>query len=218
MRGAILPAGIGTNRDMHDRHGADAPPEVAARPESQVGNGSGETVRKQVVLVADDSELVRRIGEAVLSADGFRVVLAIDGESTLAAAERERPDVVVLDLLMPNGTGFDVLREMKKSDSLKDLPVLVMSGVYKENVVGFLAQLGAEGFIDKEHLSETLAFRVRAVLRDRAELEASAGEAEAEGEQAAQGDSVTPVGGRRREARARAAAALRGNDRCRTSR
>jgi len=120
------------------------------------------------VLVADDSELVRRIAENVLSAAGYRVVLAMDGESALAAAGRETPDVVVLDLLMPHMTGFDVLREMKQSDCLRDAPVLVMSGVYKENVVGFLARLGAEGFIDKESLSETLAFRVRAVLERRA--------------------------------------------------
>jgi CheY-like chemotaxis protein len=120
--------------------------------------------RRPVVLVADDSELVRRIAENVLSAAGYRVVLAMDGERALAAARREIPDVVVLDLLMPHMTGFDVLREMKQSDRLRDTPVLVMSGVYKESVVGFLARLGAEGFIDKESLAETLAFRVRAVL------------------------------------------------------
>lgn len=107
------------------------------------------------------------MAETVLSAAGFRVVLSVDGESALAAAEREAPEVVVLDLLMPNMTGFDVLREMKRSERLRRTPVLMMSGVYKENVVGFLARLGAEGFIDKESLEENLAFRVGAVLRDR---------------------------------------------------
>lgn len=121
-----------------------------------------------MILVADDSEIVRRIAETALSEAGFRVILSVDGESALASAVRESPDVVVLDLLMPNLTGFDVLREMKKSELLRDTPVLMMSGVYKENVVGFLHRLGAEGFVDKESLAESLAFRVRGVLRDRA--------------------------------------------------
>ena len=155
---------------MHacDRCGAELPSALGARAIVQaVASAEGASPRP-VVLFADDSELVRRIGEAALTAAGFRVVLALDGEGALAAAEREAPEVVVLDLLMPRMTGFDVLREMKRSDRLKSTPVLMMSGVYKENVVGFLARLGAEGFVDKEGLEETLAFRVRAVLRERA--------------------------------------------------
>lgn len=190
MRGAILTAGTGANRDressrsacprrapsdqrksiMHacDRCGAGLPSAPGERAIAQAVANEGDSSPRPVVLVADDSELVRRIAETTLSAAGFQVVLAVDGEGALAAAEREAPQVVVLDLLMPKMTGFDVLREMRRSGRLKSTPVLMMSGVYKENVVGFLARLGAQGFVDKETLEENLAFRVGTVLREHA--------------------------------------------------
>ncbi|PYT06735.1 MAG: hypothetical protein DMF49_10290 [Acidobacteria bacterium] len=120
--------------------------------------------RQQKVLIADDSEIVQAVSKQLLSEAGYLVHICADGVSALHAAEDEHPDLVVLDLLMPKMTGFDVLREMKKNPRLKDIPVLVMSGVYKENVVGFLHQLGASGFIDKENLKESLVFRVRTAL------------------------------------------------------
>ena len=72
---------------------------------------------------------------------------------------------MILDLLMPRMTGFDVLREMRRDASLAETPVIVMSGVYKENVVGFLKQIGVSGFLDKENLEATLVTRVREMLR-----------------------------------------------------
>jgi CheY-like chemotaxis protein/predicted RNA-binding Zn-ribbon protein involved in translation (DUF1610 family) len=119
---------------------------------------------QRTVLVADDSETIQGLAKQLLSDAGYIVSVCSDGVSALRAAEEQHPNVVLLDLLMPKMTGFDVLREMKKNPRLKDIPVLVMSGVYKENVVGFLHQLGASGFIDKENLQDSLLFRVRTAL------------------------------------------------------
>ena len=128
-------------------------------------SGSFQTAGKpQTILVADDSALVQGMARDILSAAGYVVILCSDGAAALESVEKEHPDLAILDLLMPRMTGFDVLREMKKNPRLKDIPVLVLSGVYKENVVGFLHQLGATGFIDKQNLGETLLFRVRAAL------------------------------------------------------
>jgi len=74
----------------------------------------------------------------------------------------------VLDLLMPRVTGFDVLREMKRNERVRETPVLVMSGVYKDDVVSHLNQMGASGFMDKDLLADTLVFRVRSLLGPRA--------------------------------------------------
>ena len=70
----------------------------------------------------------------------------------------------LLDLLMPRMTGFDVLRELRGDERVKDTPVLAMSGVYKENILDFLHQIGASGFLDKQQLEESLVFRVQALL------------------------------------------------------
>ena len=67
-------------------------------------------------------------------------------------------------LLMPRMTGFDVLRELRQDERVKDTPVLAMSGVYKENILEFLHQLGASGFLDKQQLTDSLVFRVQALL------------------------------------------------------
>ncbi len=128
----------------------------------------GDIDRRAMILVADDSDLVLRMATDLLSEAGFTVVTAGDGETALRRIEEEHPDLVVLDLLMPRMTGFDVLREIRQNDRLKSTPVLVMSGVYKEDVVSHLWQMGASGFMDKDLLTDSLVFRVRSLLGSRA--------------------------------------------------
>jgi two-component system chemotaxis sensor kinase CheA len=120
--------------------------------------------RRKTVLVADDAREIREQAERLLDAAGYNVLLADDGSEALRMIREEHPDLVVLDLLMPSLTGFDVLRAVLEDERLKGTPVLTMSGVYKDNVVGFLQQLGVRGFLDKQQLAETLVFRVRQVL------------------------------------------------------
>src|SRR5262245_9406277 len=104
----------------------------------------------QSILVADDSELVLAMAETLLRAEGFEVIRATDGLNALRLVRERRPALVILDLLMPRMTGFDVLRELRRDEATSATPVIVMSGVYKENVVGFLKQIGVSGFLDKE--------------------------------------------------------------------
>jgi CheY-like chemotaxis protein len=120
--------------------------------------------RTAKILVADDSPLVLRMATDLLSEAGYAVITAGDGVAALRRAEEEHPDLIVLDLLMPRMTGFDVLREIKRNDRIKETPVLVMSGVYKEDVVGHLWEMGASGFMDKNLIADTLVFRVRSLL------------------------------------------------------
>jgi len=125
--------------------------------------------RRLKILVADDSEFIRRMATDLLSEAGYIVITAGDGATALRRVEDEHPDLVVLDLLMPRLTGFDVLREIKKNDRVRNTPVLVMSGVYKREVVSNLGQMGAAGFLDKDLLPDTLVFRVRSLLEPTAE-------------------------------------------------
>lgn len=120
--------------------------------------------RRRTVLVADDSREVLEAAESVLREGGYHVITAADGAETLKVVRQEHPDLVVLDLLMPKMTGFDVLREIRQDARVEGTPVLVMSGVYKDNVLGFLQQLGAQGFLEKQNLRDSLLFRVRGVL------------------------------------------------------
>ncbi len=125
--------------------------------------------RKKVVLVADDSEEIRLECARLLTEAGYQVATAADGEEALRRIREEHPDALLLDLLMPRMTGFDVLRELRHDDRLRDTPVLAMSGVYKEGILEFLQQMGAKGFLDKANVTATLVFRIRSLLPARAE-------------------------------------------------
>lgn len=120
--------------------------------------------RKRTVLVADDADAVLHLAERLLIEAGFHVSTAGDGVEALRIVREEHPDLVVLDLLMPRLTGFDVLREIRQDERIRETPVLAISSVYKDNILGFLHQLGAQGFLDKRQIEASLIFRVQSIL------------------------------------------------------
>jgi CheY-like chemotaxis protein len=133
-------------------------------PSSSSSGTFNSIQRRKKALVADDAELILKQCEKILSAAGFQVLLAADGIEALRVIREEHPDIVILDLLMPRMTGFDVLREVRGDDRIKDTVVLAISSVYKDNILSFLHQLGAQGFLDKSQIEESLAFRVQGLM------------------------------------------------------
>ena len=101
------------------------------------------------------------LGEA-----GYRVLLAADGLEALDLISTEHPDLVVLDLLMPRMTGFEVLRAVRQDERIRNTPVMAMSGVYADNVMGFLQELDVSGFLSKGQLRQSLVFRAERILAD----------------------------------------------------
>jgi CheY-like chemotaxis protein len=81
------------------------------------------------ILVVDDEPDVRTFLTAVLEKAGFRVVTAEDGGQAMAVMEDEKPDLIVLDLQMPDHTGTDFYRRLMKQDALRETPVIVVSGI-----------------------------------------------------------------------------------------
>ena len=81
------------------------------------------------ILVVDDEADVRAFLSAVLVKEGYRVVTASDGRRALEVAEQERPDLIVLDLQMPEQTGTDFYRRLTKDEDLRTTPIIVVSGV-----------------------------------------------------------------------------------------
>lgn len=79
------------------------------------------------ILVIEDDEFFQNFLELVLSGEGHEVRIAVDGEAGLAAAGDQRPDLILCDMSMPKMTGFEVIRELKKIDNIKDIPVIALS-------------------------------------------------------------------------------------------
>ena len=133
-------------------------------PTTSSADSGCTVVRRKTVLVADDAEPVLKLAKALLEDAGYNVLLAPDGAQALKLIRQWRPDLVLLDLLLPRMTGFEVLREIRRDDRIKDTPVVAMSGVYKDKILAFLRRQKAQGFLDKGQIRDQLVFRAQRVL------------------------------------------------------
>jgi DNA-binding response OmpR family regulator len=115
------------------------------------------------VLVVDDDPTVSDVVRRYLEQDGCRVRLAADGPAGLAAVAADRPDLVVLDLMMPGLDGLEVCRRLRAQ--LPDLPVVMLTALGEEadRVVGL--EVGADDYVTKPFSPRELVARVKAVLR-----------------------------------------------------
>ena len=114
------------------------------------------------VLIVDDEKRIREVVEYALEKDGFRVSSAADGLEGLAAVERDPPDLVVLDVMLPGLDGLSVCRKIR---SLRQTPILFLSARADEvdRIVGL--ELGGDDYLVKPFSPRELVARVRAVLR-----------------------------------------------------
>jgi DNA-binding response OmpR family regulator len=105
------------------------------------------------VLLADDDRYLRRAAEARLRQQGFTVLTAADGEEALQVALAERPDIILLDLIMPKVQGFEVLRALKQAESTAAIPVIVLSNLGQESDRAQCLESGAAAYFVKANLS-----------------------------------------------------------------
>ncbi len=116
------------------------------------------------ILVVDDEAAIRRFLKSALVVNGYEVVLAMDGREALTAAAREKPDLIVLDLGLPDMAGEDVLAELRKAGKV---PVIVLSARGDEGAKVKLLDLGADDYVVKPFGIDEFLARLRAALRHR---------------------------------------------------
>lgn len=117
------------------------------------------------ILVVDDDKQITRLVQSYLERAGFQVLTAYDGETALHAIRRERPDLVVLDLMLPNRDGWEITRLVRSDESLAGLPIIMLTARIEDTdkIVGL--ELGADDYIAKPFNPHEVVARVRAVLR-----------------------------------------------------
>ncbi|MDJ0961719.1 MAG: response regulator transcription factor [Acidimicrobiia bacterium] len=123
------------------------------------GNSSDSTAR---VLVVDDEPMVREVVVAYLEREGFAVIEAADGRTALDLINSTHPDLVVLDVMLPQLDGFSVLTEVRKAI---DVPVILLTARTEETDRVLGLELGADDYVVKPFSPRELAARVRSVLR-----------------------------------------------------
>ena len=116
----------------------------------------------KTILVVDDEKRLQDMLKAYLTQEGFRVVTAGDGQEALFVARHEKPDLIILDLMMPEMGGYEFLRAHNKE---RDTPVIVLTAKLEENDKVLGLELGADDYVTKPFSLRELTARVRAVLR-----------------------------------------------------
>ncbi len=120
---------------------------------------------RQTVLIIDDDELVSRTLQRALKLYGYHTMSARSGAEGLQLARRHRPDLFILDIVMPGADGYQVCRQIRGDPLLKELPVLFLTarGKDEDKLEGFRA--GADDYLPKPFNIEELQLRVKAILR-----------------------------------------------------
>jgi DNA-binding response OmpR family regulator len=130
-------------------------------------------MQAQRILIVDDNETNRDILEARLTANGYEVLHAGDGEEALAAAKEQRPDLILLDVMMPKLDGFEVCRRLKADPALSFVPIILVTAKADSKDVVEGLDAGADEYLTKPIDQRALVARVKALLRLKAQHEAS---------------------------------------------
>ncbi|HTY06241.1 MAG TPA: response regulator [Gemmatimonadales bacterium] len=128
---------------------------------SDAPDGSGRGGR---ILSIEDDASVRQFVTAVLKADGYEVSGAADGNAGVTAALAQIPDLILLDLILPYASGFDVLQRLREDPRTRLIPVLVLSTQGGEDDIVRALEVGAEDFLIKPFYARELVARVRKAL------------------------------------------------------
>ena len=116
------------------------------------------------ILVVDDSTTNVVLLEAILDEKGYRIETALNANEAYSIIERETPDLILLDLLMPKISGFDFLEEIRKIEKTKNTPVIVVSALTDEENVDRIMKMGAIDFVKKPIDLQYLVDRVEEIL------------------------------------------------------
>ncbi len=120
--------------------------------------------KKRILLIEDEEDIAALIKlQAELS--GYKLHVEVDGINGYRAIEREKPDLVILDIMLPGENGLDVCRKMKSFPELKNIPVLILSAKGEELDIVLGLELGADDYVQKPFSPKVLFSRIKAILR-----------------------------------------------------
>ena len=120
-------------------------------------------MRKKILIVDDEPNIVISL-QFLMRREGFEVVVARDGEEALDSVEKERPDLMLLDVMMPKINGFEVCERLRKDPSLADMRIVMLTAKGREAEMKKGLSLGADGYITKPFSTRDLVIQVKNLL------------------------------------------------------
>lgn len=122
--------------------------------------------REKLLVVDDEKDFVGFISER-LEAKGFDILKAYDGKKGFEMAQSERPDLIILDVAMPEMNGYDVCRNLKMDENSKDIPIIMLTAKFQPNDILFGKEMGTDAYLTKPLELELLLNTVNALLSSR---------------------------------------------------
>jgi len=120
------------------------------------------------ILLAEDDRILRKAGEVSLRKRGYEVIAAVDGEDALAKTREHKPELVLLDVMMPKMNGFDVLEALKGDPSVRDIPVIMLTNLEQAADLKRAADGGAHSYLVKSNMNlDELATCIAHALSER---------------------------------------------------
>lgn len=111
------------------------------------------TENKQTIMIIEDDSFVMDIYKTKLSQDGFSVVEAENGTEALKKLKNIKPDLILLDIIMPYMDGLEVLKKIKESEETKNIPVILLTNLSQKEEVNKGMELGARDYLIKSHFT-----------------------------------------------------------------
>jgi len=124
---------------------------------------------KKRVLVVEDHEENRRILRILLTSGGFEMIEAVTGEDGVAAAERERPDLILMDIQLPGLDGYEATRRIKGNPALRHIPIIVVTSYALSGDDAKAFEAGCDAYVTKPFVPRELLAKVQAYLAKGAE-------------------------------------------------
>jgi two-component system, OmpR family, alkaline phosphatase synthesis response regulator PhoP len=128
-------------------------------------------VAKETILVVEDDENIQQLVGYNLARAGYHVIFAEKGDQALQLVKREKPDLVVLDIMLPVLNGYQVCKALREDPRTQSLPIIMLTAKSEESEVATGLDLGADDYITKPFSPKILISRIKAVLRRREDKE-----------------------------------------------
>ena len=122
---------------------------------------------KETILIVDDEEDIIELIKYNLKTEGYSILTAEAGEQAIKIAKQSRPDLIVLDLMLPGMDGLEVTRYLRSNEETRDLPIVILTAKGEESDIITGLELGANDYISKPFSPKVLVARIRAILRRR---------------------------------------------------
>ena len=129
--------------------------------------------KKRILLIEDEEDIASLI-KLQAEVSGYKLHVEVDGVNGYRAVEREKPDLVILDIMLPGQNGLDVCRKIKSNPDLRDIPVIILTAKSEELDIVLGLELGADDYVAKPFSPKVLFSRAKAVLRRAREPEKKA--------------------------------------------